>query len=125
MHASTFGGNPLAMAAGIATVQTIEEENLLDNVEAMSERFRSHFATLAEELPIISEIRTRGMMIGVELTIPSTPAVGKCMEKGLLINATQGTVIRLLPAVNISAEEVDEGFNIIADVLREMASEAS
>ncbi|MFT5327980.1 MAG: acetylornithine/N-succinyldiaminopimelate aminotransferase, partial [Planctomycetaceae bacterium] len=125
MHASTFGGNPLAMAAGIATVQTIEEENLLDNVAAMSERFRSHFATLAEELSIISEIRTRGMMIGVELTIPSTPAVGKCMEKGLLINATQGTVIRLLPAVNISAEEVDEGFNIIADVLREMASEAS
>lgn len=124
MHASTFGGNPLAMAAGIATVQTIEEENLLDNVAAMSERFRSHFALLAEELSIISEIRTRGMMIGVELTIPSTPAVGKCMEKGLLINATQGTVVRLLPAVNISAEEVDEGFSIIADVLREMASEA-
>ena len=91
----------------------------------MSERFRSHFATFAEEIPIISEIRTRGMMIGVELTIPSTPAVGKCMEKGLLINATKGTVIRLLPAVNISAEEVDEGFDIIADVLSEMASEAS
>lgn len=47
------------------------------------------------------------------------------MEKGLLINATQGTVIRLLPAVNISAEEVDEGFSIIADVLREMADEAN
>jgi predicted acetylornithine/succinylornithine family transaminase len=125
MHASTFGGNPLAMAAGIATVQTIEEENLLDNVAAMSERFRSHFASLAGEISIISEIRTRGMMIGVELTIPSTPAVGKCMEKGLLINATQGTVIRLLPAVNISAEEVDEGFGIIADVLREMASETA
>ncbi len=125
MHASTFGGNPLAMAAGIATVQTIEEEHLLDNVAAISERFRSHFAALAEELSIISEIRTRGMMIGVELTIPSTPAVGKCMEKGLLINATQETVIRLLPAVNLSAEEADEGFGIIADVLREMASEAS
>lgn len=125
MHASTFGGNPLAMVAGIATVQTIEDENLLGNVAVMSERFRSHFATLAEELSVISEIRTRGMMIGVELTIPSTPAVSKCMEKGLLINATQGTVIRLLPAVNISAEEVDEGFSIIADVLREMAAEAS
>jgi acetylornithine/succinyldiaminopimelate/putrescine aminotransferase len=106
-------------------VQTIEEENLLDNVAELSERFRSHFAALADELSIIAEIRTRGMMIGVELTIPSTPAVGKCMEKGLLINATQGTVIRLLPAVNISAEEVDEGFNIIANVLREMANEAS
>lgn len=125
MHASTFGGNPLAMVAGIATVQTIEDENLLDNVAAMSERFRSHFETLAEELPVISEIRVRGMMIGVELTIPSGPAVKKCMERGLLINATQGTVIRLLPAVNISAEEVDEGFSVIADVLREMAVEAT
>lgn len=125
MHASTFGGNPIAMVAGIATVQTIEDDNLLDNVATMSERFRDHFTALAQELPVISEIRVRGMMIGVELTIPSGPAVKKCMERGLLINATQGTVIRLLPAVNISAEEVDEGFCILADVLREMAAEAT
>lgn len=124
MHASTFGGNPLAMAAGIATVQTIEDENLLENVASMSGRFLNHFTELAGELPIISEIRVRGMMVGVELTIPSTPAVAKCMEKGVLINATQGTVVRLLPAINITEEEVDEGFNTIADVLREMAAEA-
>ena len=123
MHASTFGGNALAMVAGLATGQTIEEENLLDNVTTMSDRFRQHFEGLAEELPIISEIRTKGMMIGVELTIPSTPAVGKCMERGVLINATQDTVVRLLPALNINEEQVDSGFEVIADVLREMAED--
>ncbi len=123
MHASTFGGNALSMAAGIATGQTIEEENILDNVTAMSERYRQHFETLAEQLPIISEVRTRGMMIGAQLTIPSTPAVAKCMERGVLINATQDTVVRLLPALNITQEEVDSGFEVIAEVLTEMAND--
>ena len=124
MHASTFGGNPLAMAAGIATVQTIEEDGLLENCRQMSDRFRQHFEALQEELPIIGEIRVRGMMIGVELTIPATPAVAKCMKQGVLINATHDTVVRLLPAVNITAEQIDEGCQVIADVLREMASDA-
>lgn len=125
MHASTFGGNPLATAAGIATVQTIEEDGLLENARAMSDRYRAHFEQLQQEVPVIAEIRNRGMMVGVELTIPSAPAVGKCMERGVLINATQGTTIRLLPALNITAEEVDEGFDVIAEVIREMAAEAA
>jgi len=124
MHASTFGGNPIAMAAGRATVQMIEDEGLLENVAEMSARFRSHFEELKGELAIIEEIRTCGMMVGVELSIPSTPAVGKCMEKGVLLNATQGTVVRLLPALNVTAEQVDEGCAVIADALREMAAES-
>ena len=124
MHASTFGGNPIAMAAGRATVQMIEGEGLLENVAEMSARFRSHFEELKGELSIIEEIRTCGMMVGVELSIPSTPAVGKCMEKGVLLNATQGTVVRLLPALNVTAEQVDEGCAVIADALREMAAES-
>lgn len=123
MHASTFGGNALAMVAGLATGQTIEEENLRDNVEIMSDRFRQHFEKLSEELPIISEIRTKGMMIGVQLTIPSAPAVGMCMDRGVLINATHGTVVRLLPALNVGEEEVDRGFEVISEVLHEMANE--
>lgn len=124
MHASTFGGNPLAMAAGLATVEMIEEQNLLANVKEMSSRFLSRFEMLKEELPIIREIRVRGMMVGVDLTIPSGPAVGKCMQRGVLVNATHETVVRLLPALNVTAEQVDEGCDVIADVLREMAAEA-
>jgi acetylornithine/succinyldiaminopimelate/putrescine aminotransferase len=123
VHASTFGGNPLAMAAGIATATMIENQNLLENCRKMSERFKSHLEPLAKELPIIDELRILGMMIGIELTLPATPAVAKCMEKGLLINATHDTVVRLLPPINITAEEVDAGCEILAEVLRDMADE--
>ena len=64
------------------------------------------------------------MMIGIDLTIPSMPAVGKCMERGVLVNATHDTVVRLLPALNVTAEQVDEGCAVIAEVLREMADDA-
>jgi len=121
MHASTFGGNSLAMAAGLATVETIEQEGLLEHCQAMSQRFRERFEALREELPIIEEIRVRGLMIGLDLSVESTPAVGKCMERGLLVNATHDTVLRLLPPLNVTAEQVDEGCDIIAEVLREMA----
>jgi len=62
-------------------------------------------------------------MVGIELSIPSTPAVAKCMERGLLINATHDTVIRLLPALNVTSEQVDETCDILATVVREMANE--
>jgi predicted acetylornithine/succinylornithine family transaminase len=123
-HASTFGGNPLAMAAGLATIDTIEKDKLLDNVAAMSARFRDHFAKLKSELKIIRELRVRGMMIGIDLSIPGTPAVAKCMDRGVLINCTHDTVIRLLPALNITAQQVDEGAAVICDVVREMAESA-
>jgi predicted acetylornithine/succinylornithine family transaminase len=120
-HASTFGGNPLAMAAGLATVDTIEKDKLLDNVAVMSARFREHFSKLKAELKIIRELRVRGMMLGIDLTITGSPAVAKSMERGVLINCTHDTVIRLLPALNITARQVDEGAAVIGDVLREMA----
>ena len=121
MHASTFGGNPLAMAAGLATIQTIENEHLLENARRMAERFREHFTALAQETPIIKELRIRGMMIGVELTVPATPAVQKCMEQGVLINATHDTVVRLLPPLNITADEVDRGCEVVCTAIRELA----
>lgn len=123
MHASTFGGNPIAMVAGKATVETIEEENLLQNVSVLSQRFRDFFCGLQSELPIIREVRTCGMMIGLDLTIDATPAVKKAMERGLLLNATHETVVRLLPALNITTEDVDRGCEVLKLVLQEMANE--
>ena len=64
------------------------------------------------------------MMIGIDLNIPSTPAVAKCMERGVLINATNNTVVRLLPALNVPKSDLMEGLEIISSVLEEMASEA-
>lgn len=124
MHASTFGGNPLAMVAGLATLQTIEEDHLLDHCQQMAERFRARFTELQGELDIIREVRVCGMMIGIDLTIPATPAVGKCMEQGLLVNATHDTVVRLLPALNIEPDEVEQGCDLLCNVLRQMADES-
>lgn len=121
MHASTFGGNPLAMAAGIATVQTIEEDGLLRRCQENSDRFKRHLTKLAGELSIIKELRIRGMMIGIDLTISGAAAVGMAMERGVLINCTHDTVIRLLPALNITPEQVDEGCVVITEVLRQLA----
>ncbi len=124
MHASTFGGNSLAMAAGLATGETIEREGILEHVQQLSAEVRDHLEILQQRLPIIREIRVCGMMIGIDLSIPSTPAVAKSMERGVLINATNNTVVRLLPALNATSEELMEGLQVIAEVLEEMASEA-
>jgi acetylornithine/succinyldiaminopimelate/putrescine aminotransferase len=123
-HASTFGGNPLAMTAGIAAVRMIEEEGLLDNCRRMSDRFRTRFEALQSELPLIRELRIRGMMIGIELNVPAAAAVQKAMQRGVLLNVTHDTVVRLLPAININEEQVDIGCEMVAEVLREIADES-
>jgi acetylornithine/succinyldiaminopimelate/putrescine aminotransferase len=119
MHASTFGGNPIACRAGLAAIETIDEENLLERGRAIGERFRGHFEALRKELPaLVREVRVLGVMIGLDLTIDAASIVAECLNRRLLVNATHGHVLRLLPALNISDEQVDEGCRILADVLR-------
>ncbi|WP_422926189.1 aspartate aminotransferase family protein [Singulisphaera sp. PoT] len=119
MHASTFGGNPIACRAGLATIETIEQDNLLERGKAVGERFRGHFEAIRAERPdLVGEIRIKGVMIGLELTIDASPIVAACLERRLLINATHGNVIRLLPALNLSDDLIDEGCAILADVLK-------
>ena len=119
MHAATFGGNPLAARAGIATIETIERDGLLERAKQLETRFRERLTPLVEELPFVQEFRASGMMIGLELLIEGTPFVAECMKRGLLINCTQGQVLRLLPAMTLTDEQVDEGCQILIDVLRE------
>jgi predicted acetylornithine/succinylornithine family transaminase len=119
MHASTFGGNPIACRAGLAAIETIEADGLLERGKAVGERFRQHFERIRAERPgLIREIRVLGAMIGVELTRDAAPFVAECLQRRLLINATHGTVIRLLPALNLTDDQIDEGCAILADALR-------
>lgn len=117
-HASTFGGNPLACAAGVAVFNTIEDENMLENVNRMGAYARELLDKLADEFDVIKEVRSLGLMIGVELKIPASSAVKKCMDAGLFINCTHENVIRIMPQLNVRPEHLDEGFNILRDVLR-------
>jgi acetylornithine/N-succinyldiaminopimelate aminotransferase len=119
MHASTFGGNPLAAAAGIAMIETIEEDGLLEHCQGVAERFAEHLRSLAESCPHIREVRQAGLMIGVEMEFEAAGIVRRCLEQGLLINCTQGNVVRLLPAMNIELDQVDKGMEILAMAVRE------
>ena len=118
MHAATYGGNPLAARAGLATIEMIERENLLAKACKLSDLFRTRLLDLQKQCPIIREVRTLGLMIGVELSVQGAPAVKACMDRRLLINCTHGVVIRLLPAMTLSEAQVNEGCDILADVLK-------
>jgi acetylornithine/succinyldiaminopimelate/putrescine aminotransferase len=121
MHASTFGGNPIAARAGIASIEMIEEQGLLEQATKIGEVFRTQFEALQKELEIIQEVRVQGVMIGIELSIDAADVVQKCLERNLLLNGTQGTVVRLLPAMNLTLEEAEEGCEILSSVLRDVA----
>jgi predicted acetylornithine/succinylornithine family transaminase len=119
MHAATFGGNPLAARAGIAAIEMIEQEQLLPQARQTSELFRKRLTALQAECPLIKEVRILGLMIGIELSIDGTASVQGCLERGLLINCTHATVLRLLPALTLSAEEAEAGCDILGEVLRQ------
>jgi predicted acetylornithine/succinylornithine family transaminase len=121
-HAATFGGNPLAARAALATIETIEEEGLLERAVQIGEKFRERFTALKAKCPLILDVRVKGAMIGVELAVDGAPAVQACLEKGLLINCTHNTTIRLLPAINLADEQIDAGCDIIDSVLTGLKS---
>ena len=121
MHAATFGGNPIAASAGIATIETIQRDGLLKRAVELGEAFRNRFDPLVEELPFVSEVRVLGVMIGIELSVDATPLVQQCLERGLLINCTQGRVVRLLPALTLSDDQLQEGCDTLVSVLRQYA----
>ena len=110
-HGTTFGGNPLAMSAGLATIATIDEENLLDNAARQGQAIKEGLrASLAAEIAAgnVCDIRGRGLMVGIELDRPCTELVGRALEQGLLLNVTHDTVVRLLPPLIINDDETAE-----------------
>jgi acetylornithine/succinyldiaminopimelate/putrescine aminotransferase len=118
MHAATYGGNPLAAAAGIAVIRMIESEGLLERAKKISSLFFTALNRLMQESNLVQEVRGVGVMIGLELAIEGAPFVKACMERGLLINCTQGNVLRLLPAMTIEENLATEGLGILTDVLK-------
>jgi acetylornithine/N-succinyldiaminopimelate aminotransferase len=124
-HACTFGGNPISAAAGIATLETIEHDHLLDNANQLVDRFAEHLGELQRRCPHVKEVRQAGFMIGIELSaMQGAPIVAKCLERGALINCTQGNVLRLLPAMNITLEQIDQAMSIVVDTICDVASQS-
>ncbi len=116
-HAATFGGNPIACRAALATIETIDADGLLERATQIGDRFRARFEALRQRCPLIQDVRVKGVMIGVELTVDGAPIVQACLKQRLLINCTHATVLRLLPAMNLTDSQLDEGCAIIEEAL--------
>ncbi|EGD52340.1 acetylornithine and succinylornithine aminotransferase [Thermoanaerobacter ethanolicus JW 200] len=120
-HASTFGGSPLACAAGIAVMNEITKEGFLDSVAQKGEYFRRKLKNLKEKYSVIKEVRGKGLMIGCEMDMEeASDIVTKAMGKGLLINCISHNVLRFVPPLTVTEEEIDTALIILEDVLCEM-----
>jgi acetylornithine/N-succinyldiaminopimelate aminotransferase len=116
-HASTFGGNALVCAAAIAVIEAIEEENLLENANQLGPYTMDKLEQLKQKHSIIDSVRGVGLMIGVQLKSPGTEIVNKCLENGLRINCTQGTVLRFMPPMIADRNMIDQAVDILDGVL--------
>lgn len=119
-HGCTLGGNPLCAAAGLAAMQLIEDENLLDRVTILGQRAIDTLKGAA--LPGVSDIRGRGVMIGMTLeeSVEAKEVMLRCMERGLILCIAKNNVLRIAPPMTVSDEDLDAGLAILIDVLRTM-----
>jgi acetylornithine/N-succinyldiaminopimelate aminotransferase len=122
MHAATFGGNPIAARAGIAYIEAVENENLLEHAKQIGNVFQKRLDELKAKTNVINDVRILGTMIGIDLAADGAPIVKACLERKLLINCTHNTILRLLPALNISEEQVHEGCDILSDAILKLSA---
>jgi len=118
-HATTFGGNALVCAASVAVIEVIEQENLLENANQLGQYTMDKLQQLKQKHSVIDSIRGVGLMIGVQLSSSGADIVDKCLENGLRINCTQGTVLRFMPPMIATKSQVDQAIEILDNVLSE------
>jgi acetylornithine aminotransferase len=119
-HGSTFGGNPIACAVAYETLKTILSRELLESSEEVSGYLFRRLESMKAKYPFILDVRGRGFHIGVELKDPSRPVVELALKKGLVVNSTANTVIRIMPPINLRMEYAEKGLNILEDALKEV-----
>jgi acetylornithine aminotransferase len=117
-HGTTFGGNPLAMRAGVETLRIMEEDGLLENAHRLGLYFKAAFEREFKGMTGVKEIRGQGLMIGIELDRPCGPLMGQALEAGLLLSITADSVIRLLPALTMTEAEADEVVGILVPLVK-------
>ncbi|MEO7107365.1 MAG: aminotransferase class III-fold pyridoxal phosphate-dependent enzyme, partial [Rhodoferax sp.] len=125
-HGSTFGGNPLAMRAGVTTIRTMEEENLLANAAKVGEHLKAALkAGLAVELAngSVKEVRGQGLMLGIDLARPCGVLTQRAADAGLLISVTADTVVRLVPSLILTTAEADQIAAILCPLISALLKE--
>jgi acetylornithine/N-succinyldiaminopimelate aminotransferase len=116
-HASTFGGNPLASAAGVAVLEEVLADGFLKNVQSTGDYLAERLSELAEGHDVIREVRGRGLMQAVDLSVPGGEVASSMLDAGILVNCTADTVLRFLPPLTVSKEEIDRLVAVLASIL--------
>ncbi len=116
-HGSTFGGNPLAMSAALATLQIMLEENILENTRKVGEYFLAQLKKLKDKHKVIKEVRGKGLMLAASLEVEAADIVQKCMQKGMLINSAGEKTLRFVPPLIINNKDVDQAISILDEVM--------
>jgi acetylornithine/N-succinyldiaminopimelate aminotransferase len=119
-HASTFGGNPVACAAGFAMLEFMLSDGLVWRAGALGERLISGFSGLKGNYSFITDVRGAGLMAGLELSFPGKKIVEECFNRGLLVNCTSENFIRFLPPLTVSEKQIDYALGILEDVFRDV-----
>jgi len=122
-HGSTFGGNPLAMRAGVETLRIMEEDGLLANAASVGAALNARLREELADLPGVVEIRGQGLIIGIELDRPCGVLVSRCAEAGLLISVTAERVVRLLPPLILTADEAAQAASILCPLIKTFLAE--
>ncbi len=121
LHASTFGGNPLACRVVLEVLGVLREERILSNVKRVGSYLKEKLIRLKEKTDFIKEVRGKGLMVGIELKGKSYPIFEEVLKRGVIINSTHENVLRIMPALNVKKEEIDEGLKILEEVLKKYA----
>lgn len=122
-HGTTFGGNPLACAAGLATLEVINTEKLCDQAMEKGEWLLGQLKDMKNRHQMIKGVRGLGLMIGVELDGPAPPLVKKLLDKGVIANATAGNILRFVPPLNIEKEYLQKVLSLTEECLNELEAE--
>jgi len=123
-HGTTFGGNPLAMRAGVETIRIMEEDGLLENAARVGEHLRDALASGLRSVAGVKEIRGQGLMLGIELERACGPIMNRALEAGLLLSVTADNVIRLVPPLIITTAEADEIVSILVPIIKTFLASA-
>lgn len=118
-HGSTYGGNPLVCAAAQVVVDTIEKEDLCNNAKAIGEHMLNGFRDALSGNNLVTDIRGKGLMIGIELNCPCAELVNTARDKGVLINVAAGNVVRLLPPLIINQKQADQILDVVISIINE------
>lgn len=113
MHASTFGGNPVACAGALGVFEAIEKDQLLQNTVQMGTMLRNELIKLKGKYPVIKQVRGLGLMLGLEVIVNGPKAYDYCLAKGLLINCTQGNTLRIMPSMTVTEKEIRLAMEIL------------